>query len=455
MTIMLTSQFKISMFFSSLRSGNRVVKVICTLLVISVFATILYTTHLSTQFWPSTLYESNEHASLSSVIVSAVAENPAENPTHEKGSTSIDHNNVTNSSKVSKPKATAPKTKGIKDENEKLLPNADVFRHEDSYKKYMQCPTTLRNKLIKSKVFKDRFIADIPVLMWDEHKTLEEYNRLSQYWGCYGWQGYGQDLINRTLSYLNSPSHRYMFDNQLNLKGQKSGDNKCIRCAVVGGGGILNGSRKGEEIDSHDYVFRVNIAATKGYEVDVGKKTSFYSYTITTMRNSLLGGRKRGFTVAPHDKETKYLVFPCEISDYILVENRSSNKTEKDFKDTGPKHWGIPKFGKTVKNTDFKMLHPDFQRYMEWYWIRSSRKYKKVNRPSTGALMLIAAIHTCDEVSAYGFGVNFRKYTTHYYDKQYTKFVYYANHDFKQELKLWNDLDAEGIIKLYKRADDK
>jgi alpha-N-acetylgalactosaminide alpha-2,6-sialyltransferase (sialyltransferase 7B) len=30
----------------------------------------------------------------------------------------------------------------------------------------------------------------------------------------------------------------------------------CIRCAVVGNGGILNGSRQGQKIDTHDYVFR-------------------------------------------------------------------------------------------------------------------------------------------------------------------------------------------------------
>lgn len=32
----------------------------------------------------------------------------------------------------------------------------------------------------------------------------------------------------------------------------KPGGDGCVRCAVVGTGGILNGSKKGVEIDSHD-----------------------------------------------------------------------------------------------------------------------------------------------------------------------------------------------------------
>lgn len=40
------------------------------------------------------------------------------------------------------------------------------------------------------------------------------------------------------------------------LLDTKPGGDGCVRCAVVGTAGILNGSRMGKEIDAHDYVFR-------------------------------------------------------------------------------------------------------------------------------------------------------------------------------------------------------
>lgn len=100
-----------------------------------------------------------------------------------------------------------------------------------------------------------------------------------------------------------------------------------MRCAVVGNGGILNGSRQGEAIDAHDLVFRwgrgrieggpggagevpapdtaprcshrLNGAVIRGFEEDVGTKISFYGFTVNTMKNSLIAYEEYGFTRIP------------------------------------------------------------------------------------------------------------------------------------------------------------
>ena len=45
--------------------------------------------------------------------------------------------------------------------------------------------------------------------------------------------------------------------------------------AVVGNSGKLLTEEQGEFIDSHDIVFRCNLAKTEGYEKNVGTKTDF------------------------------------------------------------------------------------------------------------------------------------------------------------------------------------
>uniref|UniRef100_A0A8D1TBW3 beta-D-galactosyl-(1->3)-N-acetyl-beta-D-galactosaminide alpha-2,3-sialyltransferase n=1 Tax=Sus scrofa TaxID=9823 RepID=A0A8D1TBW3_PIG len=50
----------------------------------------------------------------------------------------------------------------------------------------------------------------------------------------------------------------------------------CRRCAVVGNSGNLKESYYGPQIDSHDFVLRMNKAPTEGFEADVGSKTTHH-----------------------------------------------------------------------------------------------------------------------------------------------------------------------------------
>ncbi|RXN17018.1 CMP-N-acetylneuraminate-beta-galactosamide-alpha-2,3-sialyltransferase 1-like protein [Labeo rohita] len=53
-----------------------------------------------------------------------------------------------------------------------------------------------------------------------------------------------------------------------------SSPSRCRTCAVVGNSGNLVGSRYGALIDSQDFVIRMNEGPTKGFERDVGSKTT-------------------------------------------------------------------------------------------------------------------------------------------------------------------------------------
>lgn len=135
-------------------------------------------------------------------------------------------------------------------------------------------------------------------------------------------------------------------------------------------------------------------------------------------------------------------------------------------------------------------------------------QYGSLYMPSTGALMLLTALHTCDQVrateppwgegnppllaavglqrvllavlhvpslqgvtehprqsldpvfppspspqvSAYGFiTANYEQFSDHYYEVEKKPLVFYANHDMMLEAALWRSLHRAGIISLYQR----
>nr|XP_005988131.1 PREDICTED: alpha-N-acetylgalactosaminide alpha-2,6-sialyltransferase 2-like [Latimeria chalumnae] len=309
------------------------------------------------------------------------------------------------------------------------------------------CPNNIRKRIVKSS-FKDKFLETIPVLQWSNHATEGEYNRLKNYAGAFGWQNVDFDTIKESLNLLNSSANSQMFDDWDQRPNKM---NSCICCAVVGNGGILNDSQMGREINQHDYVFRANGAVVKGFEKDIGNRTSFYIFSTNTMRNSMASYRGVGFLGPPQSKETRYIFLPDHDRDYLLAKAAILNipiDRGRDKSNNPPTF-----FGERVGREKFKVFHPDFIRYLRnrFLWARIlNSKHRDIYRPSTGAVMLLAAIHTCDEVSAYGFMTpDYTKYSDHYFDKKFHKVVFYSNHDYRLEMQLWHDLHKAGIIRLY------
>ncbi|OCT62636.1 alpha-N-acetylgalactosaminide alpha-2,6-sialyltransferase 2 [Xenopus laevis] len=320
----------------------------------------------------------------------------------------------------------------------------DAYGWDNTYLN-SSCPNRTRDKL-KSNEFNETFVNNIPVLQWKIHAILSEYQRLKRYLGTYGWKGLTWQILNETLNLLNSSGNGYLFDTW-------KGHSPCVRCAVVGNGGILNGSGMGAEIDGHDYVFRVNGAITKGYENDVGRRTSFFFFSTNTLFNSLAAYRKNGFHNVPHSQETRFLLLPDHERDYLLVRAALTNSVIDRGRDKGKRPSNY--FGTNLTTEHFKILHPDFMRYLRnrylWDPILKT-KHRNIYRPTTGASMLLMAVHTCDQVSAYGFITpNYGKFSDHYYDMSFRKIVFYMNHSFLREMRLWQKLHKARVIKLYMR----
>ncbi|XP_060058797.1 alpha-N-acetylgalactosaminide alpha-2,6-sialyltransferase 2 isoform X2 [Erinaceus europaeus] len=329
-------------------------------------------------------------------------------------------------------------------------------------RKRLPCGYPLYPAIQRHPHFRSLFNLSTPVLLQGGLFSQKLWDSLSQHKAPYGWQGLPRQAIVSTLSLLNSSDSARLFgDPQEPLPA-------CVRCAVVGNGGILNGSRQGRNIDAHDYVFRLNGAVIKGFERDVGAKTSFYGFTVNTMKNSLIAYRSLGFTSVPQGQDLRYIFIPSDIRDYVMLRSAILGVPVPEGQDKGDSSmgWGAlstfivgPRpqtyFGPEASARKFKLLHPDFISYLTERFLKSkfiNTRFGDLYMPSTGALMLLTALHTCDQVSAYGFITsNYRKFSDHYFERIKKPLIFYVNHDLSLEASLWRDLHQAGILQLYQR----
>nr|XP_047906308.1 alpha-N-acetylgalactosaminide alpha-2,6-sialyltransferase 2-like [Anser cygnoides] len=256
----------------------------------------------------------------------------------------------------------------------RLPPGLGGFFFPDS-----ECPSSIRKRIAATE-FGAAFLATVPVLQWAQHAREEEYRRLRRYAGAHGWKNVSWDggagrrgaglpplhpphahspglppVLKASLSLLNTSASGLLSDS-------RQASAPCVRCAVVGNGGILNGSRMGPAIDAHHHVFRVNGAITAGFERDVGNRTSFYVFSTNTMMNSLSSYAADGFKHPPQTPETCYVFLPDHDRDYLLLRAALTRQRVDRGRDKGA--WPQDYFGQDLRAEKFRMLHPDFIRYL-------------------------------------------------------------------------------------------
>ncbi|KAI8521102.1 hypothetical protein Bbelb_008560 [Branchiostoma belcheri] len=213
---------------------------------------------------------------------------------------------------------------------------------------------------------------------------------------------------------------------------------KCVRCAVVGTGGQLKGSLRGKEIDSHDYVFRLNHALVGSWYVrDVGNKTSFYIFF-------------------PESAHMQHVIHSDPVLVYIPFKDwdvawmagwlvRKKVPPPKCWTDGDPEcqKYGYPGAPKLVRPERLSLAHPDFLRYVFCNYLNATGQ-----RPTTGVFTAFMAVHLCDQVSLYGFGFDPR-YPMHYYDQDIFTEPRQNDtaHNFGNERALWRILDRENIVR--------
>uniref|UniRef100_A0A3B4ZAB3 CMP-N-acetylneuraminate-beta-galactosamide-alpha-2,3-sialyltransferase 2 n=1 Tax=Stegastes partitus TaxID=144197 RepID=A0A3B4ZAB3_9TELE len=200
---------------------------------------------------------------------------------------------------------------------------------------------------------------------------------------------------------------------------------KCRSCAVVGNSGNLRDSGNGDLIDSHGSVIRMNKAVTRGFEKDVGNRTTYHFLY-----------PESAVDVAPG---VSLVLLPFKLRDLEWLTSALS---------TGHIKTTYMRVKDRVQADKDKVLvvNPEFFKYVHDRWTEHHGRY-----PSTGMLAIIFALHTCDKVSVFGYGADQLGNWHHYWEQNRHAGAFRKTgvHSADFETQVIHQLAKEGKISLH------
>ncbi|AST09356.1 hypothetical protein Murmansk-161 [Murmansk poxvirus] len=200
------------------------------------------------------------------------------------------------------------------------------------------------------------------------------------------------------------------------------------KCALVTSSGSLLGSKHGSDIDSHDAVIRFNDAVVKGFQKDIGSKTSLRIVNSQLVFKRPLFSRRLS-NIAVWDP-SKY------------NENITSWLTNPEFN-----------FFPILRNKkDYDIISPKFI-WKLWDVIQSYHPEKiQPNPPSSGFIGIVIAMQMCDSVTIYEYIPSKQTDLCHYWTREINPFCsqgsYHPITFEKNIIKNIGNIKAPGIITL-------
>uniref|UniRef100_A0A8C7GPQ1 CMP-N-acetylneuraminate-beta-galactosamide-alpha-2,3-sialyltransferase 4 n=1 Tax=Oncorhynchus kisutch TaxID=8019 RepID=A0A8C7GPQ1_ONCKI len=181
----------------------------------------------------------------------------------------------------------------------------------------------------------------------------------------------------------------------------------CRTCAVIGNGFAIKNSSLGGVINEYDVVIRLNDAPVRGYEDDVGNKT--------TMR--LFYPESASYNPSMHNgPDTLMVLVPFKQQDLRWLKEilYDEKRVRKGFWKPPPQIW----LGRTsrIRVLDPHFLHGTASSLLQ-IPLQPKSKQKPVH-PTTGILAVFVALNYCDVVHIAGFGYpasKNQKHPIHYY----------------------------------------
>ncbi|XP_069039224.1 CMP-N-acetylneuraminate-beta-galactosamide-alpha-2,3-sialyltransferase 4 isoform X2 [Lepisosteus oculatus] len=214
----------------------------------------------------------------------------------------------------------------------------------------------------------------------------------------------------------------------------------CRRCVVVGNGFSIKNTSLGGTINKYDVVIRVNDAPVRGYEADVGNKTTMrFFYPESASVNPYIH----------NDPDTVMVLVPFKQQDLRWMKEilYDEKRVRKGFWKPPPQIW-------QAKTSQIRILDPFFLHETETRLLNltvnvNPKSREKLTQPTTGILAIYVALNYCDVVHVAGFGypkVSEQKHPIHYYGYDTMKSMKNSYHDLTREAKALKKLEDLGVI---------